>query len=306
MPSIPSVPLISASPSLASSSTGVSPAAASASAAGTSAPDGVAHRPLAHQRQRAVGQRGQVSGATERPVLVHHRGDAGRDQGGHQLRRLRAYAGVAGRQRRQAQQHQRPHHLALDLGPGARSVRAHQRALQLGAHLGGDVPGGERPEPRRDAVRRRGRRRELLDHRSRGGHRGHRLCGQLHGCALTGDRDDVDERDGAGADRYGVLHAPIQRPDTARRPAGVLSRGVGGKTNQGRLQGARFDRCANRDSSTPPNWVRLAQFGAPRGHRCMSPPRKAPQHASHHSHLDRLGARRYHLGSRRRVHLQCL
>ena len=38
MPSMPSVPLIRASPSLAASSTGVSPTAASASAAGISAP----------------------------------------------------------------------------------------------------------------------------------------------------------------------------------------------------------------------------------------------------------------------------
>ena len=46
-------------------------------------------------------------------------------------------------------------------------MRAHQRALQLRAHLGRDVPGGERPEPGRDAVRRSGGSGELLDDRAR-------------------------------------------------------------------------------------------------------------------------------------------
>ena len=44
----------------------------------------------------------------------------GRQQPGHQLGRLAADAGVPGRQRREPQQHQRAHHLALDLGTGAR------------------------------------------------------------------------------------------------------------------------------------------------------------------------------------------
>ena len=106
MPSMPSVPLISASPSLAASSTGARPAAARASAAGISVPVGVAHVALAHQRQRAVGQRRQVAGAAERAVLAHHRRDAGRQQPGQQPRGLDADPGVPGRQRRQSQQHQ--------------------------------------------------------------------------------------------------------------------------------------------------------------------------------------------------------
>ena len=45
-------------------------------------------------------------------------------------------------------------------------MRADQRPLQLGAHLGRDVPGREGAEPGRDAVRRGGRRGELLDDRA--------------------------------------------------------------------------------------------------------------------------------------------
>ena len=69
MPSMPSVPLISARPSLASSVSGSMPAAASASAAGASPVD--AHLALADQRQRAVGERREVAARAERAVLGH-------------------------------------------------------------------------------------------------------------------------------------------------------------------------------------------------------------------------------------------
>ena len=96
----------------------------------------VAHVALADQRQRAVRERREVAGAAERAVLVHHGRDARVEQAGHQLRHLRAYAGPAGRERGQAQQHQPTHDLALHLRTRAGSVRAHQRALELRAHLG--------------------------------------------------------------------------------------------------------------------------------------------------------------------------
>ena len=74
MPSMPSVPLISARPSFSASTTGVdagAPRAPRPSAVST--PSRVADDALAHQRQRAVGQRGEVAGAAEAAVLVHHR-----------------------------------------------------------------------------------------------------------------------------------------------------------------------------------------------------------------------------------------
>ena len=164
---MPSVPLIRARPSFAPSWTGVSPAAASASAAGISVPSGIADVALAHQHQRTVRQRREVAGAAERAVLADHRRDPRGQQRGHQLRRLASYAGVAGRQRREPQQHQPAHDLALHLRPGPRRVGADQGALELLAQLGRDVPGRQGAEPRRDAVRRRRGRRELLDDRPR-------------------------------------------------------------------------------------------------------------------------------------------
>ena len=181
MPSMPSVPLISARPSLAASSTGARPAAASASAAGISVPVGVAHLALAHQRQRAVRQRRQVAGAAQRAVLAHDRRDpvrrAARRAAARSPRRMPVcpVASVESRSSISA-----AHHLALDLGPGAGGVRADQRALQLGAHLGRDVPGGQRTEAGGDAVRRRRRRGQLLDDRPRALHRGDRVLAEHH------------------------------------------------------------------------------------------------------------------------------
>ena len=199
MPSMPSVPLMRASPSLATSSTGVSPAAASASAAGISVPDGVAHLALAHQRERAVRQGRQVAGAAEGAVLPDDRRDAVGQQAGQELRGLPAYAGVSGRQRREPQQHQRAHHLALDLRTRAGRVRADEGALELGTHLGGDVPGGERAEAGADAVRRRLGSCQRLDDAAGMVDRHQRLVGQLDRGTVAGDADEVVERDGTDA-----------------------------------------------------------------------------------------------------------
>ena len=133
---MPSVPLMSARPSLASSSTGAMPGRRERLGGRRREPVGVAHLALPHQRQRAVRERREVTGAAEAAVLVDDRRDAGGQQRGQRLGRLQPDAGAAGRQRGQPQQHQRPHDLALDLGPGAGRVRAHQRPLQLRAHLG--------------------------------------------------------------------------------------------------------------------------------------------------------------------------
>ena len=65
---------------------------------------------------------------------------------------LRADAGAPGGQRREPQQHQRAHDLALDLGARAGRVRADQAALQLGPPLERDVRGGQRAEAGGDPV----------------------------------------------------------------------------------------------------------------------------------------------------------
>ena len=108
----------------------------------------------------------------------------------------RAHAGVGGRERLQAQQLQRAHDLALDLGAGAGRVRADEARLQLQPALGSDERGRERAEARsrcRSAVR--GRRRGLRRgrgmprpapsrrHRARRAHRGARRRRRPRGAA---------------------------------------------------------------------------------------------------------------------------
>ena len=247
---MPSVPLISARPSLAASSTGARPAAASASAAGISVAVGVAHLALAHQRQRAVRERREVAGAAERAVLVHHRRDpVAAAAPAISSRGLAADAGVPGRQRREPQQHQRAHHLALDLRAGAGGVRADQRALQLGAHLGRDVPGGQRAEPGRDAVRRRRAPRPaprrlagLLDRRRP------RPARSSTGGPVAGDRDHVVEGERTDARRCTGLSwphctTPARGPDVAPARAGAPSC-LGSEI--ARDDRRRWDRCRPR------------------------------------------------------------
>ena len=222
---------------------------------------GVAHLALPHQRQRAVRERREVARATQRAVLAHDRRDAVVEESGQQGGGLPAYPGATGRQRREPQQHQRPHHLALDLRAGAGGVRAHQRALQTRPHLGGDVPGRERPEPRRDAVRRGVGRREPLDHRAGPVDRGQRVLAQpdpgatpRHGHDLVGGEGadpHLDRRPGSRIDPV-ARHALHVVHDT---PSG--RRGTRGPPVE--LSGIR-DRSAWRmpDVTRRPVWARMA------------------------------------------------
>ena len=75
MPSMPSVPLISARPSLAASVDRGEPGGVQGVGAGDPVTVLAEHPALAEQHQRAVGQRGQVAGGAERAVLGHPRGD---------------------------------------------------------------------------------------------------------------------------------------------------------------------------------------------------------------------------------------
>jgi hypothetical protein len=149
------------------------------------------HRPFAHQRERAVRQRREVARAAERAVLRHDRRDARRQQGRVRLGRLPPHAGAPGRQRRQPQEHQRAHDLALDRGAGPRRVRADQRALQLGPQVGRDLARGERAEAGRDAVVRLRVAGERVDDRARALDLRQRLVRQHDARTAARDRDDV-------------------------------------------------------------------------------------------------------------------
>ena len=99
----------------------------------------------------------------------------------------------------------RPDDLALHLGAGAGGVRADQGALQPGAQLLGDVPGGQRAEAGRDAVGggRPAARASTAPRDWR--HRLERRVGQLDRGAVARDRDDLGERQRLRADRNGVI-----------------------------------------------------------------------------------------------------
>ncbi len=152
---------------------------------------GVAHLALAHDRERAVRERGEIARAAERPVLAHHRGDRVVEQVGVGVRGLPPHARPSGRERGQAQQHQRAHDLGLDLGAGARRVRADQARLQAGAQFGGDVPVGQRAEPGRDAVVRLGVVGQRLDDVAAALDRLAGVVVDLDPGAVPGDGDDV-------------------------------------------------------------------------------------------------------------------
>ena len=105
-----------------------------------------AHKPLAHERQGAVRQRGQIPRAAQRPVLMHHRSDSDVEHGSIGGRHHWAHTRAARGQGGQAQQHQGAHNLALHLGAATRSVGTHEAALQLGAKILGNVTAGQRAE----------------------------------------------------------------------------------------------------------------------------------------------------------------
>ena len=119
MPSMPSVPLIRARPSLACSVIGAIPAAAAAAAA-------IA---LADQREGDVGERGEVATRPERAVLRDRRGDAALSRSTSRSTTTGRTPGVPHRQRARPQQHHRPHDLVLDGRAHPGGVGAEQGAL---------------------------------------------------------------------------------------------------------------------------------------------------------------------------------
>ena len=163
-------------------------------------PRGIADVTFSDQRQGTVREGGQVAGAAERAVLADHRGDAGVQDADHQLGHLGSYAGPAGGQRREPQQHQPSYDLALDLGAGTGRVRADQRPLQLGPHLVGDVPGRQRSEAGGDAVGGGGCGGQLLHHCACPGDRRARLLGQSHPVPGASDPHHLREGERPRAD----------------------------------------------------------------------------------------------------------
>ncbi len=137
-------------------------------------PVGALGVPLAHQREGAVGERGQVAGAAQGAVLVDDRGDPGVEHVGHRARDLGADPGAAGADGLQPEEHQGPDDFPLDAGAHARGVRTDDVALQLSTQLRADVPGRQGAEAGAhpvDGVRLGGQGVHDLAGRGEGGHR---------------------------------------------------------------------------------------------------------------------------------------
>ena len=90
---------------------------------------------LAHDGQRHMRKRREISGTAEAAVLVDNRRESSRQQFRIGLGDLGADAGPAGGQGRQPQQHHRADHLAFHLGTRSGGMRANQAALQLRPQL---------------------------------------------------------------------------------------------------------------------------------------------------------------------------
>ncbi len=166
---------------------------------------------LAHQREGAVAEGGEVAGAAERTVLVDDGGDTGVEEVRHGPGDVRPYAGVAGGDGLEPQEHQRAYDFALDVRAHAGGVRPDDVALQLGAQVLTDVPGREGAEPGRDAVDGLGLGGERVDDLARGGEGGEGLLGELDPGVVPGDGDDI--RCGrSGRPQHDCLHIHIQNP----------------------------------------------------------------------------------------------
>ena len=233
IPSMPSVPLMRASPSLARRVTGSMPAAASARGALALADEGQGH----------VGQGGQVPAGPERAVLVHDGGDAGVEQGDDGVDHHRPHPRVAHGQGPGPQQHHGPHDLGLDQRPHAGGVRADEPPLQLLPPLGRDGRVGQRPEAGGDAVDGLVGGGVGLDD---GGAAGQRLAGVVtdrHLGAVAGDAHHLGRGQPGGADDDGSGSTSMPRssyaPSTPRvpataRPRRCRRRGVHPRRRRGR------------------------------------------------------------------------
>ena len=206
-PSMPSVPLMSASPSFSASSTGSIPARGErVGGRAQRARPRRAPSPRPMQRERDVGERREVAGAAERAVLVHDRGDAGVEQRGERRRpspagrrcgRWRASTGAAASAR--GRPRARPPDRCRRRASGSASAAA-GRAARAGCAW---WPARRSRSRCRSAARRRrpAPRRRPARRRSRPSASG----GELDAGAVPGDGDQFGLGDRADADGDGSL-----------------------------------------------------------------------------------------------------
>ena len=195
MPSIPSVPLISARPSFSASTTGVRPASASACggrAAAARAGRSTSPSPISASATVASGARSPEQPSD--PYSGHDRGDAGAEHRGQRRRGLRPDTGAAPGQGGQPQQHQGADHLA------SRPVRRCRRRAS-GSARSAARPGGAAGSTWWPARRTRWRCRSAAPRRRRGARRSPATAAiaasasgaEVDGSAVPAHRDDLVE-----------------------------------------------------------------------------------------------------------------
>jgi hypothetical protein len=164
----------------------------------------VAHLALPGERQRAVGERGEISRAAKGAILADDRGDSRRQHGGVGRGRRRLDPGAAGRQRRQTQQHHRADDLPFHLRARARGVTADHAALQLDPQARRNVLGGQSPESGGYTVVRPAIPSQRVDDPPALLDLGQALVRQFHAGVVPGHRDDFVRADRTDADDDGV------------------------------------------------------------------------------------------------------
>ncbi len=189
------------------------------------------HVALAEQRERTVGERGEIAARPERAVFGHDRRDAGVEDVDHRLGDERAGTAVAEGERAGPQEHHRSHDVVLDGVAHAGGVRADERGLQRPPPVGRDRHGGERAEPGRDAVLRFALG-EAVDDGTGRCHSFDRRLGELHRFATTGDGDDVVDGDAwsVEVDGHDVRSSPLMRSSRSSCPTAS----VNASSNEGR------------------------------------------------------------------------
>ena len=149
---------------------------------------------LPHQRQRQMGQGGQVPGRAHAPLRGHTRVHAGIQHRDNQLGKDGTHPARPPHQHVRPQQHHRPHAVEGERIAYARGVTADQVALQLADALGGDAHVRQLAEPGGDPVDRGAAGERGLDNLPAPPDLAQRARGDRHRRPVARHRHDVRDR----------------------------------------------------------------------------------------------------------------
>ena len=145
------VPLMKASPSLGANRNGCEARRRERPGCRRGA-RGPQHVALAHQRQRHVAERRQISARADAALLRHHRDHPGVEHGHERVHQLRSYPAGRPEEHVGPKQHERAHDGGRQRSPHAGRMTADQIDLQLLELVGGDADVGELSEAGVDPV----------------------------------------------------------------------------------------------------------------------------------------------------------